>query len=464
MTKQAVIYCRISEDKSDGRAVAVERQRKECLAWAERNDITVTHIYIDNSISATKGKRRPEFEKMLKAAPPAIIAWHQDRIVRLTKELERVIKLDIPIYTVQAGMLDLSSAQGRAVARTVAAWSTYEGEQKSDRQGLAITDFFDNGEPVPGKRRFGYLPADTNIKRRVNTKAHPEEAPVIEWLFQGYLDGRSVVSLAKELGWRNLRVRETLSNPSYAGYVVRRGEVREAADFIDRLVTKEVYRKVQARLATSKAAHHAGGVIKHLVSGIARCGVCKGPLTFRNGYMCLADLSHPWIKGTILETKVKREVVAALIFAPEASIPESARLHAIEARLVSLTRTEEELAEAMGGGMSWSAIKPQQEAVNTERAELERERSTLLAQSVQAQMLATLRADIIDVRTRRASIEKAADLKAELTTRFDALDIEQRRELIRGHLDIRVDNGRGADRIRIIHLVATSLNEDAEAA
>jgi len=125
---------------------------------------------------------------------------------------------------------------------------------------------------------------------------------------------------------------------------------------------------------------------------------------------------------------VKRKIAAALIYAPEDHVPGSARLHALEAQLVELTRTEEALVEAIGGGMSWSAIKPHQSAIHTERAELVAERTTLLAQSVQVSMLATIRRDIIDVQTRRASIENAAELKAGLIQRFDALEIEQRRE------------------------------------
>lgn len=456
--KQAVIYCRISDDKSDRGGVAVERQMEACELWAKNNGFTVIDRFTDNSISATKGKLRPEFERMVESAPPAIIAWHQDRIVRLTKELERVIELDVPLYTVEAGFLDLSTAQGRAVARTVTAWSTFEGEHKASRQGLAIKSFFDDGEPVPGKRRFGYLPADKNAKRRVNTKAHPTEASTIKWLFRSYADGRSVVSLAKELGWRNLRVRETLCNPSYAGYVKRRGEVRPAHPDIDRLVDSELFDAVQARLQTAKAAHHVGGVIKHALSGIARCGVCDGPLQFRNGYLCLKDLSHPFVTASILETKATRELVAALIYAPRASVPESARLHSIDLRLVALARAEEELAGALVEGMTWKAIKPRQLAVATERAELQRERASLLAQSVQASMIATLRSEVVDVQSRRASFEKAVNLKVELTKRFGALELTQRRDLFRAHLDIRVDNGRGPDRIRIEHLVAQSLN------
>jgi site-specific DNA recombinase len=467
LTKTAVIYARISEDKhkddqhddtelgddegfpgDSGRAV--RRQIRACRAFALDQGITVTKVYADNDISATKGKRRPQFEKMLKDRPPMIIAWHQDRLLRLTKELERVIELDIPIHTVQSGIVDLSTSQGRAVARTVAAWSTYEGEHKSARQDEAITEFFDAGEPVPGKRRFGFLAADAKLGRRVNVKADPVEAEVVRALFQSYLDGRSIVSLAKELGWRTLRVRETLSNPSYAHKVVRRGEVREAADHVDRIIDQRVFDDVQARLATAKAPHHVGGVIKHVASGIARCGVCDNTLTYRNSYLCLKDLSHPTIKKEFLETKITEAVILDLLFGKRSTEPtEASRLRVIEARLRALQTTEDELAEALAGGMKWRALKPQQDAVNAEREELETEHSQLLSQSVQASMTANLRTELWDPTTRRVSLDKAAELKSEIRTRYAALDMEQKRELVRALPPIKVYPGRGPERIVI---------------
>ncbi|WP_454131072.1 recombinase family protein [Microbacterium lacticum] len=60
------------------------RQEQECRAQAERLGLTVVHVYGDNEISATSGKMCPGFEVMLDAQPAAIIAWHQNRLLRPT--------------------------------------------------------------------------------------------------------------------------------------------------------------------------------------------------------------------------------------------------------------------------------------------------------------------------------------------------------------------------------------------
>lgn len=186
-----VIYTRVSLDRT-GEALAVARQEKECRALAKTLGLTVTHVYSDNDISATSGKVRPDFEAMLKANPPAIIAWHQDRLLRLTRDLERVIALNVPVYTVTAGTLDLTTPAGRAVARTVAAWSQYEGEQKATRQVAANVQRAANGVHN-GRVGYGY--------RREGSAMvlHDEEAATIREAVQGVLDGDSLRSICKGL-------------------------------------------------------------------------------------------------------------------------------------------------------------------------------------------------------------------------------------------------------------------------
>ncbi|MFI6268638.1 recombinase family protein [Micromonospora zamorensis] len=82
-----VIYARLSLDKL-GNELGVDRQLEACRELAARQGWTVTRELIDNSISATTGRVRPAFEKLLTLSPKpeAIIVWHLDRLVRLTQE------------------------------------------------------------------------------------------------------------------------------------------------------------------------------------------------------------------------------------------------------------------------------------------------------------------------------------------------------------------------------------------
>lgn len=118
----------------------------------------VGQVWVDNDLSATKANVvRPDFEAMIASKPQAIVCWHTDRLIRVTKDLERVIELGVNVHAVMAGHLDLSTPAGRAVARTVTAWATYEGEQKAERQKLANIQNARAGKPyTPGIRPFGY--------------------------------------------------------------------------------------------------------------------------------------------------------------------------------------------------------------------------------------------------------------------------------------------------------------------
>jgi len=454
----AWIYVRLSEDKKKGTSkegATVARQERECRQWAAEHGIEVLGVLSDNDVSATRSKYRKGFEQLLKKNPPAIIVWHQDRLVRLTRDLERVISLDVPVYTVMGGIVDLSTPQGRAVARTVAAWSTYEGEQRDVRQKSAQDDFESLGEPVPGKRRFGYLGAAKG--RRVNMKAHPTEAPIVRAMFEsvGHEDvtqRRSINSWADELGWRRTRVRETLSNAAYMGVLTRAGNRYEASDDVDRLVSKELFQAAQAALAAHLHAGRPGGVITHLASGIGRCGVCGGLLSYRNAYLCLADLSHPTIKGAYVDEKIRSEIASVLLNRmTDENSHANMTLSFIEARLLRLDADEAEWAQAKAGGMRWALIAPHLTALQEERERLQAERQTIHAASTRNRLLVSLRASIVDPVTRRVDMAAAGELRHEVKRRFDDLDIAERRELIRAHLDITVYPGRGPARAHVVN-------------
>src|SRR5689334_24298449 len=185
-----VIYTRISLDRT-GEALGVARQEQECRQLAARLGLEVAAVYSDNDISATTGRARPDFEAMLASRPEAIVAWHQDRLLRLTSDLERVIELNVPVYTVTAGTLDLTTPAGRAVARTVAAWSQYEGEQKATRQVAANVQRAASGVHQ-GRVGYGYRREGTAIV------LHPTEATTIRSAVQRVLDGESLRAICKD--------------------------------------------------------------------------------------------------------------------------------------------------------------------------------------------------------------------------------------------------------------------------
>ena len=279
-----VIYTRISLDRT-GEGLGVARQEQECRALAERLGLTVLHVYSDNDISATSGKVRPGFEAMLDAQPTAIVAWHQDRLLRLTTDLERVIALNVPVYTVTAGTLDLTTPAGQAVARTVAAWSQYEGQQKAVRQVAANVQRAVNGIHS-GRVGYGYRRDGAGIV------LDPDEAATIRAAVRRVLDGESLRYICKDLdaqqvptpgrgaSWNTTTLKQLLLRPSLAGLTVHRGQVvGRAPDDSPRVIDEDTHERLKAVLTDPlRRTSPAGRAPKYLLGGIARCGRPIGAL------------------------------------------------------------------------------------------------------------------------------------------------------------------------------------------
>ena len=301
-----VIYLRISQDRS-GEQLGVERQLRECRELARRLGLEVAKVYTDNDISATNGKARPEFEAMLRARPEVIVAWHQDRLLRLTSDLEKVIALDIPVHTVSAGNVDLSTPAGRAVARTVAAWSTYEGEQKAERQRSANRQRAERGHWQFSRRPYGYERRDGKIEI-IET-----EAEIVRELYLRYLAGESYYALAKYLNARNVptfggpwsmeRVRQLLLNGRYAGIVEYKGQRIDARPSWTPLIDNRTWVDYEAmRNGRTRAGSWSTSTEEHLLSGMLTCRRLRGKPP---------RATRPWPSGLRVHPALVRRASAA---------------------------------------------------------------------------------------------------------------------------------------------------------
>lgn len=317
-----VIYARQSLDRH-GDTLAVTRQIELCRTLCAERGWTVSAEHMDNDRSATSGTGRPEFERLLASNPDRIVIWHVDRLVRLTRDLERVIDLGSDVHAVQAGHLDLSNPAGRAVARTVTAWATYEGEQKAQRQKASNDQRAAAGIPSAGRRCYGYSSNGLTIVEA--------EAVHIRRAVKDTLDGvplRSVVRKINDAGatstagnpWKPTELRRLLTRPRLAGKRVHRGEVVGDGRW-PAIMTEDDYVAVNAILS-DPARRPKGRPRTYLLSGIGTCGVCgarlygriekRGPI-----YVCESG-AHLGRKIVDIDHYVESVIVARL------SLPDAA--------------------------------------------------------------------------------------------------------------------------------------------
>lgn len=199
-SKSAALYLRISLDaKRDG--LAIQRQRDECVALAERHGLSTTDelTYEDASLSAwDKSVHRPRYEAMLgdyRAGKfGTIVAYNLDRLTRQPAQLEHLIDLaeerGLRILTV-TGEADLSTDDGRLFARIKAGVSRAESDRKAERQRVARKQRAELGRrPAGGRRPTGYDREGGVIRA---------EAAVVQLLFAEAIKGASLNALARAL-------------------------------------------------------------------------------------------------------------------------------------------------------------------------------------------------------------------------------------------------------------------------
>lgn len=355
----AAIYVRISDDRS-GEGLGVERQEAECRTLCAALGFVVSEVYSDNDLSATSGKVRPAFTRLIADAPPVVVVWHTDRLIRTSRDLEKVLDLGLTVHGVTAGHIDLSTPSGRAVARTVTAWATYEGEQRTLRQLAETKQRALSGRPQWNVRPFGY---------EMDGTLRTVEADAIRSAYTDALEGRSLNSIRAEWQaaypdrtWYVTTVTQILRNARNAGIRTHRRVEVARGDWTP-IVEEGVYR---AFCALSRERGHTGTRKRtYLLSGLGICGRCGATLnasTAGHGtkqqrlvYQCSAKPGHLQRKAEPVEAALLEETLALLIYpgAREVMTDTPALDPALLEERATLThRRDVELPEGLALGLS----------------------------------------------------------------------------------------------------------------
>lgn len=274
--RSCVVYCRISLDRT-GEGAGVERQEKECRELAARLGLEVLEPpYVEDAISATTGKLRPQFEALLEARPAAIVVWHLDRLIRTSRELEKVLDLKCNVHAVTSGHLDLSHPAGRATAKTVTAWAQYEGEQKSERQKAAHRQRVAAGKTWWSTRAFGWVRPG---------EVFEAEAKVLGLVYAGVAAGDT--NLAGWARWMNdAGWRTTGKGREFGSITVR---LLLLAERNLAFVPEDTWITVRDILrGRSRETAKVGIGLLSGQAGALRCGVC-------GSHMNMAVMDHAWV-------------------------------------------------------------------------------------------------------------------------------------------------------------------------
>jgi DNA invertase Pin-like site-specific DNA recombinase len=454
MTIRAAIYARQSLDRS-GEGAAVDRQVADCRRLATARGWEVAHVLSDNDMSASTGRRRPGYERlldlMLTGQVQAVIVWHVDRLTRRLVDLEQVITIcettGVRLATV-TGDLDLSTDTGRMLARILASVARGEVERKGSRQRAANRQRAEGGHMGWTRRPFGYDRDETG--RVVVTD---EEADALRAAADMVLDGATLAAAVRMLDdkgltttgrrvlrdddgqplrdeagqvqhgpalpWNVTSLRRALLNPRYSGRVVYRGvPIPDTTGQWPVILEAGTQDRLAEILRDSKRRQQQGTEVKHLLSGLARCGRCgavlfaspMGPKDARwlvyKCRECSLARRVDLVDGVVIDVLVARlsQPDAADLLAPETD------LDALRAEKVELDKRRDDLADLLADGLlSREKVAEQAGKLTRRLAEVEGRITAALGDSpvaglVEAEDVAAAWA-AMDVRGRKAAVD-----------------------------------------------------------
>jgi site-specific DNA recombinase len=313
---------------------AIERQREGTLELAKHRGWTVVEQYVEEGVSAFRGKHRGEFERALadlqRGHIKVLVVFKLDRVIRNMWDLlrlERVLEQSGGILaSVHDDWGDTSTAAGRFMLRTFASLAEMESENISLRVTAQHKQRAHAGKPiVGGNRPYGW--------DRHRTEVVPEEATVVVECARRVLRGdslRSIVTYANTVSrtptgapWQHKSLKRILTSPSTVGDREYHGEVVATGQWTP-LLDRETWMAVRA-LLNDPARARPGQPAKHLLSGLLFCGRdgCGAKLLThwaeanKRQYMCqrtpgVGGCGRLAIDGPQLDTLVEERVLDRL--------------------------------------------------------------------------------------------------------------------------------------------------------
>ena len=400
----AVIYARYSSDNQ--REESIEGQLRECLAYAQKNNLTIVNQYVDRAFSA-RTDDRPAFRQMIreseKKAFSVVLVWKLDRFSRdrydsayykhqLKKNGVRVISATENISDGPEGIILESMLEGMAEYYSAElAVKVRRGQQENALKCRS------NG----GTLALGY-----RVGKDRTYEIDPDKAPIVQEIFSRYDSGESMQVIADSLNERGLRnqlnrpfriaaLGKTLRNRKYIGEYHYDDTVIPGG--IPQIIDPVLFDRVQKRMDLNKKASARGKAAEeYLLTTKLFCGHCGALMAGESGtsktgaihcyYKCGSSKRHKgcsskavrkhWIESVVVETTVARvfreeeisRIADAILVLQQQDDP---TLPALEAELKDCEKKLQNLMDAILAGIHTSSTKSMLEELESQREQLQ---------------------------------------------------------------------------------------------
>jgi len=337
--KVAAAYIRVSTD--DQAEYSPASQLEKIRLYAERNQILLPKefIFVDEGISGRKTKNRPAFNEMIGLAKrkpkpfDVILVWKFSRFARNREDsivyksmLRKEHNIDVVSVSEDIGDDKLSIL----IEAIIEAMDEFYSINLAEEVKRGMTEKAKRGGvlSIPG---FGYKVENGEYV------VVPEEAEIIRKVFNDYVKGKGLLTIAKELNAMGVRthrgnkienrtVEYWLNNPLYIGKTrwnpdgkLSRNYTADTAIITDgpheSIIDIDTWDKAQKKMQEQKArfrkffnSDRKG--LSHWLTGILRCEKCGKVLSYQGGYFGCSERSRGKCDGV---GYIKAEKIANII-------------------------------------------------------------------------------------------------------------------------------------------------------
>lgn len=447
---QTAIYTRVSQD-SRGAGRSVAEQEAECRTWADREGWDVEAVWCDNDISASKysKKTRPGWkaltDRLERGGIDVLIVWEPSRATRdrrVWAALAAICEEQGVRFGCNGRVYDLEDPDDAFQLDLFFALATRESGATRKRVLRSTRAAAFEGRPH-GRVPYGYRRTYREGRQGPELVAqveHEDQAPVVREVARRVMAGEALYAVAGDLNsrgvpaprgaaWEPTQLRRLCVNPTYIGKRTHKGQVVGDGQW-PAILDERTHYSCVGRLTDPARRSNVGRGARHLLSGLARCGTCDGPMVVQKNrghlaYLCRQGF-HVSRKQDLVDDLVEVVVIARL------SRPDLLQVLAVD-------RGDDQAVQAAG--------EAQEKQARLEGFYDAAARGELTPQAL-ARIEAALLPEIASAQ-RRARPVVTSPLLQEVSgpdaeARWAGLSLEQRREVIGILCEVRIDPaGRG---------------------
>ncbi|WP_311874535.1 recombinase family protein [Vagococcus carniphilus] len=291
------IYVRVSTLDQAEEGYSIDEQIDKLKKFCELKDWQVFDCYKDAGFTGAN-INRPGLSKLINDVKlkkiDTVLVYKLDRLSRSQKDtlylIEDVFGVNDVSFVSLNENFDTATPFGKAMIGILAVFAQLEREQIKERMTMGKIGRAKSGKSMSWNwAPFGYKHKDDTFE------IVEIEAQIVKRIFMDYLSGISISKLkdhlndeghiAKDIPWSYRTIRQTLDNPTYAGFTKYKDLIFPGLH--EAIISEDVYNRVQKELDIRQKQAYARSnnprpfQAKYMVSGIIRCGHCGAALSLQ---------------------------------------------------------------------------------------------------------------------------------------------------------------------------------------